>query len=145
MLLLLLLWRTQSTQHTYFDPSTSDGSFATGHMCAHINVCVACAPVVCPRPSMCRLSGRLKHYILLEREPNAHDTPSLLPPNETRHATPRMQCDELCARGRERERERECVQATRTKTMYHCLVSLYLSIYIDRETHTHTHTQTIGS
>jgi len=57
----------------YFDPSTSDGSFAAGHTTHASRACLlvrACC--LGPRPSnVAGLSGRLKR-IMLEREPQMH-------------------------------------------------------------------------
>jgi hypothetical protein len=107
-----LLLQQQQPADTYFDPSTSDGSFAAGHTHAQTRthhvcmfcVCV-CAPVVCPwRAPYCVVPViRTSEVIsMLEREPNAHH----------HHKTCTRATQVVCVCVSE-----SCVQATRTKTV----------------------------
>jgi hypothetical protein len=122
---------------TYFNPSTSDGSFAAGHTHTHTHVhntrrrrrhnsggvacvvgaCVVCEPVVGPRPSMWPVIGTSEALLLLEREPNAHTH------DTTRHARTHTY---VCVRVR--VTSRASVQATRTKTILSVSLSIYISI-----------------
>jgi len=120
-MLPLLLQQQQQPADTYFDPSTSDGSFAAGHTHTHTrtNTHTSCVHVLCVCVCarllfvlgarlivLCQLSGRLKSYINARK--GAKRTPP--PPPQNMHArdASRVCVSRVCE---------SCVQATRTKTV----------------------------